>query len=578
MRFFNNIKIRAKLLLAFVLILIITAMIGFNGLFIANKLQQNSQKFYEKCFISNKIVSEMQLNQEKIVAELQRIIYEAQTLDDLTIIETSVEALNSLITQNDKLFEQYSTMNLLPEEQELFDKLMSINTYYYAARLELIEAAKNRNFALAIKINQEKVREYRDAVSNILAQMKEVNDRIANEVMESNVAQYNSSRNSAGLLLIVACFIGIVLTVLLTRMIDRPIKALVEHANLMAAGDFTHSLSQSLQRRRDELGTLAKAFAEMSDKIHEMLQEVTRSVEETTASSQELSATAEEVSAQGESISSSVEQIAAGMEEISASVENVATASSKIVSSAQDLEKKAKDGEQKVSEIRKRAEEMKNSARLSKETANNIYEMKQREIKQAIEEVEIVEEITKMVDVISQIAEQTNLLALNAAIEAARAGESGRGFAVVADEVRKLAENSASTAGEIQHVVTQVKIAVDKLAANAEDILKYIEEKVTPDYDVLERTGEQYDEDARFVKGMIDEFVAAASEIATSIAEIGKSIDGVAANVEEINASSQEISSNSMESTKALEEVARTAQEQAEMAEKLMNMVGRFKV
>ena len=236
-------------------------------------------------------------------------------------------------------------------------------------------------------------------------------------------------------------------------------------------------MPESLQRRKDEVGQVAVAFAEMNKNIRLC----SRGIEFCRRNQRIKPGTlARRKSQRAVKALLSVQQIAAGMEEISASVEEVAAAGSEIVGRAQKMEGEALEGEEKVNEIRKRAEEMKASARLSKQTTNEIYQQKQQEIKLAIEEVRVVHEITKMADAISQIAAQTNLLALNAAIEAARAGEHGRGFVVVSEEVRKLAEHSAVTAGDIHQVIEKVNVAVDKLTSNVEEILKFIDEKVTP--------------------------------------------------------------------------------------------------
>ena len=578
MNFINNLKTKTKLLVVFAFILIITILININGRYTAKNLQNSLETFYNDNFLSNLILGEIQVNQEKAVTEIQRILYKTEALHNPAVIEASLEELNRLMTANELLIKDYESKDLLPEEIELLDRLKTTNTDYEIVKEKVINAAKSGDFKLAAEINDKHVRELGEEISGILAHMKELNNRIAIDIMSANKEKFNRTRNFGILSLVIACLVCLGLIILLNRMITKPIKTLVEYANRMAEGDFTYDVPENILRRKDEMGMLAGAFASMNEKIHAMLKEVSVSAEESSSASEELAASAEEVTAQGESIATSIQQIAEGMEEISFSIEEIAKGGLEINNRVQLLERKAIDGEEKVNKIKNRAEEMKDTARLSKQTANDIYNLKQKEIKLAIEEVGIVEEITKMADVISEIAEQTNLLALNAAIEAARAGEQGRGFAVVAEEVRKLAEHSANTAAEIHQVIRQVYGTVEKLIANAEEILKFIDEKVAPDYDMLEKTGEQYAEDARFVKSLTNDFAAAAYQILNSVEEINDAIGGVSATVEEATASAQEISGSSLESTKALEEVARTAQSQAEMAERLSTMVARFKV
>ncbi|MDA5559233.1 globin-coupled sensor protein [Exiguobacterium sp. MMG028] len=63
---------------------------------------------------------------------------------------------------------------------------------------------------------------------------------------------------------------------------------------------------------------------------------------------------------------------------------------------------------------------------------------------------QLMSEINLITNGVKRIAEQTNMLSLNAAIEAARAGDQGKGFQVVASEVRQLANQSKTSAEQVE--------------------------------------------------------------------------------------------------------------------------------
>lgn len=66
------------------------------------------------------------------------------------------------------------------------------------------------------------------------------------------------------------------------------------------------------------------------------------------------------------------------------------------------------------------------------------------------------QEITHVVEVITNIAHQTNRLALDAAIHASAAGSNGRNFNMVATNIRQLSEQVKEEAGQIAHLIQTI--------------------------------------------------------------------------------------------------------------------------
>ncbi|MDR0248209.1 MAG: methyl-accepting chemotaxis protein [Oscillospiraceae bacterium] len=249
--------------------------------------------------------------------------------------------------------------------------------------------------------------------------------------------------------------------------------------------------------------------------------------------------------------------------EINTSTYQVSTGSKQIADGAQSLAQgsttQAASVQELSSSIADITEKTKTNAAMAQKAADLAVSIKghaeggSRQMKEMTEAVKEINDasgqIGKVIKVIDDIAFQTNILALNAAVEAARAGQQGKGFAVVAEEVRNLAAKSAEA------------------AKNTESMIKNTVEKASLGVRIA---GETADNFANIVSG-INESDEIVSEIARSSNEQSRSIEQINSGIDQVAKVIQQNSATSQESAAA-------SQEMSSQAALLQELIARFRL
>lgn len=401
--------------------------------------------------------------------------------------------------------------------------------------------------------------------------------------------------------------LGLILTILVTRQITRPIGQLTVASSRLAQGQFDLGLQV---KSKDELGQLALALQNAADQLSKLVseQEAERLKGQQLQDNVNKFLTVATEIAQGDFtrrgdvtddvLGNVVDAINLMTEEVSYLLKDVQHAADSVSSNAQQVNgltdsiaQGAQTQTEEVQQVRERTLQAAETIRQMAERAAQSVQQAQQTLEAAqLGREAVVETLAGMQDIrmemqgiaeniraflvrsaeinsiaktLEDFASQTNLLALNASFEAAGAGAAGKRFAVVAEEIRRLAESSAREVGRVGTLVQQIQTEIGAVVSRTQDGVREVENS----YRIANQADERLEEIARL-----------AGRTTQAAEQISKLAEGQVAVVERVEEAVQKIAQTAQRSEAESVQGREAAEVMRRLSEQLSGNLGRFKL
>ena len=279
--------------------------------------------------------------------------------------------------------------------------------------------------------------------------------------------------------LFISLIIGVILSYILGKAIEKPIVKVTEFAQKTADLNLvdTDDELERLIKIKDQTGHMARALYETRKTLKNLTSDLQIVSSTVTNHSNSLSKnTAENVSSITQMVKT-IDQLATGNSEQAETMSGISKTLSGVVSLIDGIATKTSENVEQAAHSLESITEGQSSVDIQTKKMEETLHVSNG-VNHSINELKgMINQVTGFVGIITSIAEQTNLLALNASIEAARAGEAGKGFSVVADEIRKLAEETSNSASEITSIIEKTSEKTDLAVSNIEQSNKLVAEQ-----------------------------------------------------------------------------------------------------
>lgn len=360
---------------------------------------------------------------------------------------------------------------------------------------------------------------------------------------------------------------AIVVVFIFIRKIVAPLSYATNAVEELAALDFRVKNEQ--QERR---------FAGLKDEVGNIMRAVLKLRGELTAVVTELKNQSDNLFEQSDSLSKSASDTMNNMKDTDRAVDEMANGATMLAQETQSASDNIIEIGNMIDKVNDNTEELAKDADNMKELGENAENILRQLIagqKEMVTHIGVVNDktheankaagkISEVVNLITEIASQTNLLSLNASIEAARAGEAGRGFAVVAENIKQLAEQTTSSAADIQDIIHDLEQKSGETVEKTEAVNNIVN-KQSED---MKQTADILNQVITGITGLIDKI----DSIAVSVANMDKSKENVVDVIGNLSSVSQENAASTEETSASTTMAMETAKKIADEAVNLRDI------
>lgn len=281
----NKLKLGPKLIGGFLIVAMITLVIGVLGINNMGKINNMIQMLYENHLLGINHAKEANINMVYIGREVRNMIL-AGTTAERENYEKRIEKFNSVL-KNELLEAKKSTFN--EEGKMVIQKVETAYEEYFKYLNELISTIKNQELLKVDNTVMDKLvgaRKAGDEADDAMTELAQYKVSRGKQMYDESDDIYKGMRNLLIVCVIIATLIGIAIGVILTLSITRPVNKIVNTARKIAEEDLVNlsdalvagsngDLSNSVEIKaeemnvnsEDEIGILGQAFNKMIAKL-----------------------------------------------------------------------------------------------------------------------------------------------------------------------------------------------------------------------------------------------------------------------------------------------------------------------